>query len=119
MTNERARARALCMNEYDGNIVSLLSKLFRSLHCTPHKWRKQRGAEKNSCSIELELRRANEIVGIRKALFGMSLVRTKRLGIKKPELHLHLLIKVGKSAHWPDTIVRVYGIWIVRKLAPL
>ncbi len=32
MTNERARARALCMNtmmnEYDGNIVSLLSKLF-------------------------------------------------------------------------------------------
>ncbi len=29
MTNERARARALCMNEYDRNIVSLLSKLFR------------------------------------------------------------------------------------------
>ncbi len=28
MTNERARARALCMNEYDRNIVSLLSKLF-------------------------------------------------------------------------------------------
>ena len=31
MTNERARARALCMNEYDRNIVSLLSKLFRGL----------------------------------------------------------------------------------------
>ncbi len=30
MTNERARARALCMNEYDRNIVSLLSKLFTS-----------------------------------------------------------------------------------------
>ncbi len=29
MTNERARARALCMNEYDRNIVSLLSKLFK------------------------------------------------------------------------------------------
>ncbi len=29
MTNERARARALRMNEYDRNIVSLLSKLFR------------------------------------------------------------------------------------------
>ncbi len=28
MTNERARARALCMKEYDRNIVSLLSKLF-------------------------------------------------------------------------------------------
>ncbi len=31
MTNERARARALCMNEYDRNIVSLLSKLFNDL----------------------------------------------------------------------------------------
>ncbi len=31
MTNERARARALCMNEYDRNIVSLLSKLFSSV----------------------------------------------------------------------------------------
>ncbi len=31
MTNERARARALCMNEYDRNIVSLLSKLFTFL----------------------------------------------------------------------------------------
>ncbi len=29
MTNERARARALCMNEYDRNTVSLLSKLFK------------------------------------------------------------------------------------------
>ncbi len=31
MTNERARARALCMNEYDRNIVSLLSKLFNNV----------------------------------------------------------------------------------------
>ncbi len=38
-----------------------------SVHCTPHKWRKQRGAEKNSCSIELELIKIE--LGNRKAHF--------------------------------------------------
>ncbi len=63
MTNERARARALCMNEYDRNIVSLLSKLFTQVqyyvalvsyyYCEERRVRKKRAAYEKSTGRDM------------------------------------------------------------------